>query len=330
MKRVVLVFLILAMCLSICACNSETYDTWPTTGLAEKLPNPNSEKLKIGLDIDTMYSATISEAGVDGYKAYVEKCKSSGFKIDVQEDSDSFEAYNPEGYLVNVDYRSYNNTIDFTIEAPKVNGDLIWPTIGLATIIPKPDSNKGKISIDSSSQFVAYVGEISYEEYNDYVQQCIKCGFDIDHSKSDEVYSAKLNDGTSLRVEYEGFNTMYISMYASNESDSTESSKENESVSVGDDADVELVDGMRPAFKEALDSYEAFIDEYCEFMKKYMDNPTDLSLLNDYTEYMSKYADTMSKIDDLDDGNMNEAETKYYIEVTGRISKKLLEISIEG
>ena len=123
---------------------------------------------------------------------------------------------------------------------------------------------------------------------------------------------------------------MYISMYASNESDSTESSKENESVSVGDDADVELVDGMRPAFKEALDSYEAFIDEYCEFMKKYMDNPTDLSLLNDYTEYMSKYADTMSKIDDLDDGNMNEAETKYYIEVTGRISKKLLEISIEG
>lgn len=45
------------------------------------------------------------------------------------------------------------------------------------------------------------------------------------------------------------------------------------------DTEEELVDGLRPEFKEAMDSYEAFYDEYCAFMKKYMKNPTDLKLL---------------------------------------------------
>ncbi len=31
----------------------------------------------------------------------------------------------------------------------------------------------------------------------------------------------------------------------------------------------ELVDGMRPEFKAAMDSYEEFYDDYCELMKKY-------------------------------------------------------------
>lgn len=89
----------------------------------------------------------------------------------------------------------------------------------------------------------------------------------------------------------------------------------------------ELVDGMRPAFKETLDSYEAFFDEYCEFMKKYMADPSDLSLLQDYSSFMQQYEETMSKMDALDDGQMNDAETQYYIEVTTRISQKLLEVS---
>ena len=45
-----------------------------------------------------------------------------------------------------------------------------------------------------------------------------------------------------------------------------------------------------------MDSYEAFIDEYVAFMKKYSDsNGTDMSLISDYTKYMTK----------LDDANKN-------------------------
>ena len=62
-------------------------------------------------------------------------------------------------------------------------------------------------------------------------------------------------------------------------------------------------------------------------MKKYAANPNDLERISEYSNYMSLYADTMSKMSALDDGNMNDAETRYYIEVTTRVSQKLLEAS---
>ena len=86
-----------------------------------------------------------------------------------------------------------------------------------------------------------------------------------------------------------------------------------------------LVNGMRPEFKEAMDSYEAFFDEYCEFMEKYSKNPNDLSLLTDYADFMSKYTDYMNKLEKWESEDMNDAELKYYTEVTLRIEKKLLE-----
>ena len=50
----------------------------------------------------------------------------------------------------------------------------------------------------------------------------------------------------------------------------------------------QFVDGMRPEFKEAMDSYEAFYVEYYDMMKKYNNNPTDLSILAEYSELMDK------------------------------------------
>lgn len=89
-----------------------------------------------------------------------------------------------------------------------------------------------------------------------------------------------------------------------------------------------LVDGIRPEFKEALDSYEDFFDEYCDFMKKFNESPDDLSLLGEYTEYLTQYSETMEKMDELDDGEMNDAELKYYLEVTTRINQKLIDAAL--
>lgn len=108
----------------------------------------------------------------------------------------------------------------------------------------------------------------------------------------------------------------------------TESKEPSENSSEAETPAENLVDGMRPEFKEAIDSYEAFFDEYCEFMKKYNESPDDLTLLAQYAEYIAQYTDTMSKMEALDDGEMNDAETKYYIEVTSRINQKLLEIAL--
>lgn len=78
-------------------------------------------------------------------------------------------------------------------------------------------------------------------------------------------------------------------------------------------------------FKKAMDTYEAFFDEYCTFMKKYAKNPTDLNLMLEYTSYLAKYTEFMEAMEKMEDTPMNDAETAYYLEVTLRIEKKLLE-----
>lgn len=82
---------------------------------------------------------------------------------------------------------------------------------------------------------------------------------------------------------------------------------------------------MRKDFKEAMDSYEAFMNEYVAFMKKYNANPNDPTLMADYTRYMRKYADACEKFNQWESADMNDAETAYYIDVQARVSKKLLE-----
>lgn len=90
----------------------------------------------------------------------------------------------------------------------------------------------------------------------------------------------------------------------------------------------DTVDGMRPEFKAAMDSYEKFMNEYVTFMKKYKANPSDLSILADYAEYMRKYADFVADFEKWEtDEKMNAAETAHYIDVQARVSKKLLEVA---
>lgn len=89
----------------------------------------------------------------------------------------------------------------------------------------------------------------------------------------------------------------------------------------------EMVDGMRVSFKEAMDSYEAFYDEYVAFMQKYNDSDNTLAMLPDYLKLVAQAEEANKKIDEWDDGTMNDTELKYYIEVTSRISQKLIDIS---
>ena len=62
-------------------------------------------------------------------------------------------------------------------------------------------------------------------------------------------------------------------------------------------------------------------------MNKYESSNDVASLAAQYTEFASKYADVESKFDALENDDLNDAETTYYIEVQTRINNKLLEIN---
>ena len=88
-------------------------------------------------------------------------------------------------------------------------------------------------------------------------------------------------------------------------------------------------DGIRPEVREFLDSYEAFMDEYTEFMRKYMkaDASGMVSMMGDYYDILARYTDFADKIEALDENDLNSAELAYYLEVTGRVNRKLLAVA---
>lgn len=83
-----------------------------------------------------------------------------------------------------------------------------------------------------------------------------------------------------------------------------------------------------PEFKEMMDSYERFFDDYIAFMKKYQSSSYSASMLSDYLNFMSDYADWAEKLEALDEDDMNEAELAYYTEVQLRVSKKMMDAAL--
>ncbi len=82
--------------------------------------------------------------------------------------------------------------------------------------------------------------------------------------------------------------------------------------------------GIRPEFKQFMDSYEAFIDEYIAFMKKYEKSSNPMSMMADYTTYMQKLIEFSDKADEWnDDDDLTTEELLYYTEVSLRIDQKL-------
>lgn len=87
--------------------------------------------------------------------------------------------------------------------------------------------------------------------------------------------------------------------------------------------------GISPDFKAAMDSYEAFFDEYVEFMKKYenADSTSQMSMMSDFADYMTKYSEVLSALEKIEDEDLSDAEMAYYLEVYSRIMKKMSEVA---
>lgn len=87
--------------------------------------------------------------------------------------------------------------------------------------------------------------------------------------------------------------------------------------------DTPSTNNIRSEFKEAMDSYEKFFDEYTEFMKSFAESGDSLSMLTDYMEFLDQYTETMEAMGELGEEDMSTEEAAYYLEVTTRINQKL-------
>ena len=144
------------------------------------------------------------------------------------------------------------------------------------------------------------------------------------------VFTACGSDNSEQAIENEtsSDSTQVIEAPASeSESDEIDPDDSDSGDSDADDSDSGDSDEISPEFKKTMDDYEAWFDHYCEVMKKYQEDPSDMELLTEMTSLLSEETEMLDQMENMDESEMTNAELAYYLEVTARIEKKLLEVA---
>lgn len=186
-----------------------TYD-WSDSELVKTVPFPETDKTSIEEDNDEMFWVYIN-GDKKSFTSYVEKCKKNGFNIDIQEiEGETFAAYNEDGtrLSLHLDGTQY----ELTVTESMIKDNIVWPSTGMSSLITNPNKSVGTVVVDSSDQFIAYIGDVTKEEFKTYMEGCISKGFKYDFSKGGTYFNGRNNDGDYIYLKYGGVNTMYISM----------------------------------------------------------------------------------------------------------------------
>lgn len=318
---VVVVALFVITGVSRCGGGGDERLDWPTSGLATMLPKPDSDAGSISTNDNEAFSADVDNYTQEQFDSYAAQCQEMGFTVEAMTDTDEFDAYSVDGHHLTLSFSDSQESMDIDLEAPIEMDAISWPAAGAGSLVPAPASTTGKIDSDSSTFFLAYVGETNAEAFASYVDACSGAGFNVDYDRGDTWYSADNADGVSLRVEYRGFNTMMVRVDAPDDVEATTPPTEAPATSDGSSA------GGSSDFRATMDAYEAFMNEYCDFMETYSSDSSNIvAMATDYADMMSRYEDAMEQIDTIDENSLSADDLAYYTEVMGRVNARLLEI----
>ena len=152
------------------------------------------------------------------YLNYLEKCIDNGYTIESKTSSypyhASYEAYNEEGYKLDLDYEHARKELQITVKAPEELGEIQWPKNDLTKRLPTPTSTLGRVSYEGSNSFSIYIGNMTKQEYNDYVDACMNMGFTVDYYRGENYFHASDKNDYRITVSYKGNKVVYIDIDA--------------------------------------------------------------------------------------------------------------------
>lgn len=170
-----------------------------------KIENGNGKIVTNNSEYFTVEYYGISNSEFEKYK---QECIDFGYTIDSKNNGSLFEAYNEEGYNIRITYNDFKMNVSITDNMEMKT--IIWPQTKVAKLLPIPKSDYGNIYSASDSTLIIYIGNMNIDDYNYYVNECIKKGFEKDIVQTDDHFRAKNKKGNSLSVEYRGYNTIFI------------------------------------------------------------------------------------------------------------------------
>ena len=175
-------------------------ETWPTQGLGSTIPEPGG-RIRYQYSNNTEFSATIRKVSKTTFDAYVKACKEAGYVVDEEAGDTDFVAYHEKtDNKLTIRYYKYSKEIHVTVDKAFTMTDH-WPTSEVASMIPKPEKDSCYVAQLSSSNLEVYVGDLTHDEFLQYVMKCQEEGFDGSYgSRENYFYANKYN--VTLQIEF--------------------------------------------------------------------------------------------------------------------------------
>ena len=266
-----------------------------TLVLASCLPELPVRPIEIKENSNTILKINQKNIDKQTYDQILAKVKEK-YPLDNQDISTSYEAYDSNGTKIIL--KPQFDTLEIKIRKLSHYGDIIWPTSGLASTIPKPLSTKGIISINRDEYFSADIQYMTKEDLRNYFEQCKQSGYNLNiRELSQKIYESKNQNGDRLSLRYDGGNVVSITVEQgrkksqfselsnSQSNDNQVSNNEDEKVKQEFQKTMKEVEqrlqqqketGINPKFQKLVDDYLRFmLADYWVKGVKYKANPTD-------------------------------------------------------
>lgn len=266
-----------------------------TLVLASCLPELPVRPIEIKENSNTILKINQKNIDKQTYDKILAKVKEK-YPLDNKDISTSYEAYDSNG--TEIILKPQFDTLEIKIRKLSHYGDIIWPTSGLASTIPKPLSTKGIISINRDEYFSADIQYMTKEDLRNYFEQCKQYGYNLNiRELNQKIYESKNKNGDRLSLRYDGGNVVSITVEQgrkksqfselsnSQSNDNQVSNNEDEKVKQEFQKTMKEVEqrlqqqketGIDPKFQKLVDDYLRFmLADYWVKGVKYKANPTD-------------------------------------------------------
>ncbi len=85
-----------------------------------------------------------------------------------------------------------------------------WPKSEMASLIPEPEFDLGRVEWESDYGFAVSVAEIPEQDFNKYVRACYQKGFNVNYQKGIAFFCADNKEGYHLILKGGENNIMYV------------------------------------------------------------------------------------------------------------------------
>lgn len=171
-----------------------------------------------------------------------------------------------------------------------------------------------------------YESTLSYDEYDkeyDGMYDAHDKAYDDMYDLQDKTYSDLYDKASAVRSGFYNKNKN-VEELIKNIGKEEEEIVEEEAEEV--EVDQTSMTGLRPEFKEAMDAYETFYQEYCDFLKNFDEDSADLTILTKYYQLIDELEEMDESFEEWEDEDLNDEELQYYLDVNSRVLQMLADV----